>query len=235
MNVGMSVSAQNTARVAKKVEVKAQASASVNVDVQTKVHAIASASVSCLAEIQAQLLAAGEIEIEDEPELEEDLPEQEDEGEFESSDEDEAWNEESDVEREIVSDPSSGIFRRDNFEIKVVKDGDAWRCEVPQSGWEGVKEIKPFGKKAVYAVSTRMQVYQLLAIWLEDHHQDFLQNGPFDRKEVLCSQRELLRGPLKDVLDKSEKNAAASLSRYLENVDLVWPGVALPLRECFGG
>jgi hypothetical protein len=248
MNVGMSVSAQNTARVARKVEIKIQVSEFVNVDVQTRVNAIASASVSCLAEIQSQLLAAGEIKIEDEPELEEDLPEEEDEGEFDSSDEDEVWNEEPDGEREIVSDPSSGIFRRDNFEIRVVKDGDAWRCEVPQSGWEGVVGVKPFGKKAVYAVSTRMQVYLLLAIWLEDHHQDFLQNGPFGFERPLCSQKKLLdeNRQLREILGrmfnrktkdwcKKKDCGKSSLSRYLENVDLVWPEGALPLKECFGG
>ena len=231
MIFGMSVSAQKTARIEEKAEAKAQAS--VAVDVQTKVYAIASASVSCLAEIRTQLLAAGEIKIEDEPELEEDLPEEEDEGVFDSSDEDEVWDEEPDGEREIVADPSSGIFRKDRFEIKVVKDGGKCRCEIPQSGWEGVVGVKSFGKKAVDAVSNRMQVYLLLALWLEDHHQEFLQAGPFCRKEALCSQRELLRGPLKGVLGKSEKNAATSLSRYLENVDLVWPEGALPLKTCF--
>lgn len=238
MSVGVSASAR--------VEEKAQAS--VSVDVQTKVHAIASASVSCLAETRAQLLAAGEIKIEDEPELEEDLPEEADEGEFDSSDEDEAWDEEPDGEREIVSDPSFGIFRRDIFEIKVVKDGGAWRCEVPQSGWEGVVGVKPFGKKAVYAVSTRMQVYLLLAIWLKDHHQGFLQNGPFGLERPLCSQKKLLDEnlQLKEVvgmkfdrktkkLCKKEDDGKSSLSRYLNNVDLVWPEGALPLRKCFGG
>ena len=234
MSVDISVSAQNAVRAEEKVEAKAQASAAVNVDVKMKVSAIASASVSCLAEIRAQLLAAGEIEIEDEPELEEDLSEEEDEGEFDSSDEDVVWDDEPDEEREFVLDSSSGIFRRDRFEIKVVKSGDEWRCEVPQSGWEGVVGVKPFGKKAVDTMSTRMQVYLLLAIWLEERHQCFLQAGPFGRKEALCSQRELLRGPLKGVLGKIEKNAATSLSGYLKNVDIAWPEGTLPLRKCFG-
>ena len=247
MNVGMSVSAQNTARVAKKVEVEAQASAFVNIDVQAKIHAIASASVSCLAEIQAQLLAAGEIKIEDESELEEDLPEQEDEGEFDSSDEDEAWNEEPDGEREMVYDSSSDVFRRDRFEIRVVKDGGAWRCEVPQSGWEGVRGVTGYGRTVVSAVSTRMQVYLLLAIWLEDHHQGFLQNGPYGLERSLCSQKKLLdeNSQLREVLGwtfdrktkkwrKKKDGGKSSLSRYLENVDLVWPEGALPLKECFG-
>ncbi|MBR4614714.1 MAG: hypothetical protein IKO55_03825 [Kiritimatiellae bacterium] len=235
MSGGMLVSAKKKVQVERKVEVKAQLSASVNVDLQTKVHAIASASVSCLAEIRSQLLAAGEIKIEDEPEIEEDLPEEEDEGEFDSSDEDEALDEEPDRVRETVSDPSSGIFRKDRFEIKVVRNGGVCRCEAPQSGWEGVVEIKFFGKKAVDAVSNRMQVYLLLAIWLEDHHQDFLRAGPFGAKKALCSQRELLRRPLKGVLGEDEENAATSLSRYLENADLVWPEGALPLKACFGG
>ena len=235
MSVGVSVSAWHSARAEKKVETKAQLSAVVDIEVQTKVNAIASASVSCLAEIQAQLLAAGEIKIEDEPELEEDLPEEEDEGEFDSSDEDEAWNEEPDGEGEIISDPSSGIFRRDRFEIKVVQDGGAWRCEIPQSGWEDVRGVTGYGKKAVYTVSTRMLVYRLLAVWLADLHQVFLQAGPFGKSGPLCSQRELLRGPLKGVLVENEQNAATSLSRYLENVDLAWPEGALPLKACFRG
>ena len=217
--------------------------AEVPVDVKATVQAIASVPVSCLAEVRAQLLASGAIKIEDEPDLEEGLPEEEDEGEFDSSDEDEERSAEPDDERETVDDPFNGIFRRDNFEIRVVKYGDEWRCDVPQSGWEGVVGCSPYGKTVVNVVSTRLQVYQFLAMWLEANHQNFLASGPFGPKEpLLRSQKELLNArledeqfkglQLKDILNRAKGGMESSLSRYLENVDLVWAEGALPLKEC---
>ena len=234
---GVSVSARNAVKVRKEVGVNAQAALVVDVNFQTKIHAFACASVSCLAEARAQLLASRDIEIEDGPELEEDLPGEEDEGEFDSSDEDVAKSEDPDDDRGSVCDPSSGIFRRDRFEIKVVKDGDECRCEVPQSGWEGVRGVTEDGERAVSAVSTRMQVYLLIAIWMEEKHQDFLKKGPFGLQLPLCSQRDLLANcsSLKTLIGKMKDGGAASLSRYLKNVDLVWPEGVLPLNKCFGG
>ena len=234
---GVSVSARNAVKVRKEVGVNAQAALVVDVNFQTKIHAFACASVSCLAEARAQLLASGDVEIEDEPKLEEDLPMEDDEGEFDSSDEDVSVGEELGEDREIVSNPTFGIFRRDRFEIKAVKDGDECRCEVPQSGWEGVRGVTEDGERAVSAVSTRMQVYLLIAIWMEEKHQDFLKKGPFGLQLPLCSQRDLLANcsSLKTLIGKTKDGGAASLSRYLKNVDLAWPEGVLPLSKCFGG
>ena len=230
---GALISAMSTVKVEKTVAF----SAAVDVDVQTKVHAIASASVSCLVETRTQLLAAGEIKIEDEPELEEDLLEEEDEGEFDSSDEDALRSDEPYEAREIVSTPYSGIFRRDSFEIKVVERDGEWRCEIPQSGWEGMVGVRPFGEKAVSTVSTRMQVYLLVAMWIEEKRQDFLREGPFGVLLPLCSQKNLLEDcePLRDLIGGNKDGGASSLSRFLKNVDIVWPEGVLPLNKCFGG
>lgn len=234
---GVSVSARNAVKARKEVGVNAQAALGVDVNFQTKIHAFACASVSCLAEARAQLLASGDIEIEDEPELEEDLPMEEDEGEFDPSDKDVSVGEELGEEQEIVSDPASCIFRRDRFEIKVVNDDKEWRCEIPQIGWEGVRGVTQYGQRAVRAVSTRMQVYILIAMWMEEKHQDFLKKGPFGFERSLCSQKKLLDdecASLKTLIGKTKDGGAASLSRYLKNVDLVWPEGALPLGKCFG-
>ena len=233
MIAGISFSAESAVKVEKKVAL----TATVDVDIQTKVHAIASASVSCLAETRAQLLATGEIKIEDEPDLEDDLLEEEEEGEFDSSDEDEFRNEDSHEEMKIVSNPYSGVFRRDSFEIKVVEVGGEWRCEIPQSGWEGIVGVKPFGEKAVYTVSTRMQVYLLVAMWIEETHQEFLRKGPFISTLPLCSQKRVLEEckPLWNLIGGTKDGGVSSLSRYLKNVDIVWPEGVLPLNKCFGG
>ena len=229
-SVGMAASAQAKARA------EAGARVELPVEVKAVVQAVACASVSCLAEVRAQLLATGAIKVEDEPEQEEDLPEAEDEGEFDSSDEDEEQDVETDGGREMVSDPFAAVFRRDAFEIKVVRTASGgWQCEVPQSGWEGVVGVSAYGKTVVNAVSNRMQVYLLLAMWLEECRQEFLKSGPFGWSGPIGTRRELLAGPLTDMLGKAEDGGASSLSRYLENVDLVWPDGALPLKKCFGG
>ena len=229
-SVGMAASAEA------KTHVEAEARVELPVEVKVVAQAVAGASVSCLAEVRARLLAAGAIKVEDEPDPEEDFPEAEDEGEFDSSDEDAEREVEPDGGREMVSDPFADVFRRDAFEIKVVRTaGGGCQCEAPQSGWEGVVGVSTYGKTVVNAVSNRMQVYLLLAMWLEESRQDFLKRGPFGWNEPIGTRKELLAGPLMDLLGKAEDGGASSLSRYLENVDLVWPDGALPLKSCFGG
>ena len=114
-----------------------------------------------------------------------------------------------------------------------ITDGK-WICDVPQSGWEGVVEVTRYGKAVVDKVSVRMQVYFHIAEWLEKKHTDFLRKGPFGFAKALCTQQHLLDGPLEKVLVGDGKVTAPALSRYLRNVDLVWPTGAIPLRKCFG-
>jgi hypothetical protein len=49
----------------------------------------------------------------------------------------------------------------------------------------------------------------------------------------MCTQKALLGGPLEKGLGGNRNGGAPALSRYLKNVDLVWPEGALPLRKCF--
>lgn len=227
--------------------VKAEASVKAELSAKVMAQTIASATVSCLAQIRDQLLAAGLIKIEDELEVDEDFPDEENDAEIDLSDEDEMPDWEYDGGCETVDDPFADLFGRDAFEIKVVKVGDKWHCEVTQSGWEGIVAASAFGMKVVKAVSTRMQVYLFIATWLEENHQRFLERGPFRQEEPLLRSQVELLGELRkdkllnDCLGKTAKggdvkdHGASSLSRYLENVDLVWPGGAIPLKKCFGG
>lgn len=215
------------------VGASAKAQRSVDVALKTQTEAVARASVSCLAELREQLLVAGDIKVEDEPELEDVELDEEDSPEMEMDDEDEYVESEGEDEYGNPLADDMGVFRNDTFEIRVMSDGNRCRCDVPQSGWEGVVGVTLYGKTAVETVSVRMQVYLQIAIWLEDNHQEFLRKGPFSLKRALCTQKELLSEPLKRVLGKNKDGGASALSRYLKNVDLVWPEGALPLRKCF--
>ena len=215
------------------VGASAKAQRSVDVALKTQTEAVARASVSCLAELREQLLVAGDIKVEDEPELEDVELDEEDSPEMEMDDEDEYVESEGEDEYGNPLADDMGVFRNDTFEIRVMSDGNRCRCDVPQSGWEGVVGVTLYGKTAVETVSVRMQVYLEIANWLEDNHQECLQKGPFCLKRALCTQKELLSEQLKRVLGKNKDGGASALSRYLKNVDLVWPEVALPLRKCF--
>ena len=215
------------------VGASAKAQRSVDVALKTQTEAVARVSVSCLAELREQLLVAGDIKVEDEPELEDVELDEEDSPEMDMDDEDECVESEGEDEYGNPSADDMGVFRNDTFEIRVMSDGNRCRCDVPQSGWEGVVGVTLYGKTAVDTVSVRMQVYLQIAIWLEDNHQEFLRKGPFSLKSALCTQKELLSEPLKRVLGKNKDGGASALSRYLKNVDLVWPDGALPLRKCF--
>ena len=227
MKLSISVGVKND------VEVSAKAQSSVDVALKAQTEAVARASVSCLAELREQLLVAGDIKVEDEPELEDVELDEEDCPEMDMDDEDECVESEGEDEYGNPSADDMGVFRGDTFEIRVLRDGDRYWCDVPQSGWEGVAGVTPYGKNVVKTVSVRMQVYLEIANWLEDNHQEFLQKGPFCLKSALCTQKELLSEQLKRVLGKNKDGGASALSRYLKNVDLVWPEVALPLRKCF--
>ena len=217
------------------VGASAKAQRSVDVALKAQTEAVARASVSCLAELREQLLVAGDIKVEDEPELEDVELDEEDSPEMDMDDEDECVESEGEDEYGNPSADDMGVFRNDTFEIRVMSDGNRCRCDVPQSGWEGVVGVTLYGKTAVEMVSVRMQVYLQIAIWLEDNHQEFLRKGPFSQKSALCTQSALLgdNGPLERVLGKNKDGGASALSRYLKNVDLVWPDGALPLRKCF--
>ena len=220
--------------VTRRIEAGAQVQHSVDVALKTQTEAVARASVSCLAELREQLLVAGDIKVEDEPELEDVELDEEDSPEMEMDDEDEYVESEGEGEYGNPSADDMGVFRRDTFELRVLRDGNKCRCDVPQSGWEGVAGVTPYGKNVVKTVSVRMQVYLEIAIWLENKHNEFLRKGPFCLKSALCTQKELLlSGPIKRVLGKNKDGGASALSRYLKNVDLVWPEGALPLRKCF--
>lgn len=223
------------------ISAKAQASigvkAQVSIDVTVLAQAVACASVECLAEMRAQMIAAGEIRLEDEPELEdvEEIDEESAELDMGDEDEDRGGDDSSDGEWFLYGDV--GLFREGVFEIKVLEpDGGKSRCDVPQSGWEGVVGVSWYGKKVADTISTRMQVYLRIAMWLEKEHQEFLKKGPSWLKKPLCSQKDLLKGPLKSVFQGEKKSkgiGASALSRYLSNVDLVWREGAIPLRKCF--
>ena len=213
----------------------AYAAALLSGNVAEMAEAVACASVACLAEVRDQLFVAGEIKIEDEPELE-DVESDFDDAEMDFGDEDEWRGDENTVEDGQPSPDDVPLFRKGAFEIQVVaSDDEKCLCDVPQSGWEGVVGVTRYGKEAVKKVSVRMQVYFHIAEWLENEHQDFLRKGPYGFKKALCSQKELLAGPLEKVLGKTKDGGASSLSRYLRNVDLVWPTGAIPLKKCFGG
>ena len=216
-------------------DISAKVQASIGVKVLAE--AVARASVECLAEMRDQLLVAGEIRIEDEPELEDVEEIDEESAELDMADEDEDREDEESSEDERSSYRDIGLFRDDVFEIRVVESDDGrFRCDVPQSGWEGVVGVTRYGKKATDTISTRMQVYLHIAMWLEENHQELLKTGPFWLKKPLCSQKNLLAGPLTSVF-RGEKKAkdvgAPAFSRYLSNVDLVWRDGAIPLRKCF--
>ena len=215
------------------VGVEHRAEKRLSADVAALAQTAAVASVSCLAELREQLLTAGDIIVEDEPELEDAELDEADGPEMEMDDEDEYAEPEGEGEYGNPSADDAGVFRMDTFEIRVMDDGRKCRCDVPQSGWEGVAGATPYGKKAVETVSVRMQVYLEIAIWLEEKHQEFLKKGPFGHKHAICTQKALLGGPLEKVLGGNRNGGAPALSRYLKNVDLVWPEGALPLRECF--
>lgn len=203
-------------------------------NVAVMAQAVACASVTCLAEVRDQLIAAGEIKIEDEPELE-DIEPDDDDADMDLGDEDEWRDDEDIVEDGQPSSDDTPLFRKSAFEIRVIETDDGmYQCDVPQSGWEGVVGVTGYGDEAVKQVSLRMQVYFHIAMWLVGNHQKFLQKGPCGFKKALCTQRNLLDGPLKKVLGVDKDGGASSLSRYLRNVDLVWPDGALPLRKCFG-
>ena len=215
--------------------VQLHASHRITADVAMMAQAVACASVACLAEVRDQLLVAGEIKIEDEPDLE-DVESDDDDAEMDFGDEDESREDEDVVEDGQSSADDTPLFRKGAFEIRVTEAyGGICQCDVPQSGWEGVVGVTGYGKKVVKKVSVRMQVYFHIAEWLENEHQDFLRKGPAGFKDTLCSQKELLIGPLEKVLGKTKDGGASSLSRYLRNVDLVWPAGAIPLKKCFGG
>ena len=215
-------------------EICQKASHRVSADVAVVEQAVACASVACLAEVRDQLLVAGEITIEDEPELEYAESDYDD-AEMDLGDEDEWQDDEDSVEDGRPSPDDAPLFRKGAFEIQVVASDDGrCLCEVPQSGWEGVVGVTKYGKEVVKKVSVRMQVYFHIAEWLENEHQDFLRKGPFGFAKALCSRKELLDEPLKKVLGGTKDGGASSLSRYLRNVDLVWPAGAIPLKKCFG-
>ena len=216
------------------IQAGVHAAALLSGNVAAMAQAVACASAACLAEVRDQLIAAGEIKIEDEPELE-DIEPDDDDAEMDLGDEDE-WRDDDDAVGDGQPSPDdTPLFRKGAFEIRVTEaDGGMCQCDVPQSGWEGVVGVTGYGKEAVKQVSLRMQVYFHIAMWLEENHQNFLQKGPRGFTRPLCTQRKLLGGPLKKVLGGSKDGGASSLSRYLGNVDLVWPEGALPLRKCFG-
>lgn len=219
--------------VTRHVEASAKAQHSVDAALKTQTEAVARASVSSLAELREQLLVAGDIKVEDEPELEDVELDEEDSPEMEMDDEDEYVESQGEDEYGNPSADDMGVFRKGTFEIRVLRGGEGCRCDAPQSGWEGIVGVTLYGKKVVETVSTRMQVYLEIAIWLEEKHQKFLQKGPFGAKRALCTQKELLSEPLKRVLGKNKDGGASALSRCLKNVDLVWPEGSLPLRKCF--
>ena len=232
MSVGVTVTTTTGVRadISAKVQASIGVKAQVSIDVKVQAQAAALASVECLAEMRAQMLAAGEIRIEDEPELEDVEEIDEESAELDMADEDEDREDEESSEDERSSHGDIGLFRGDVFEIRVVERGDgSFRCDVPQSGWEGVVGVTRYGKKVADTISTRMQVYRHIAKWLEKEHQELLKKGPFWLKKPLCSQKDILDGPLKMAKDVG----APALSRYLSNVDLVWRDGAIPLRKCF--
>ena len=211
----------------------AHAAARLSVNVAAMAQAVACASVACWTAVRDQLIAAGEIKIEDEPELEDESGDDDD--EVDAGDEDEWRDDEDTVEDGQPSPDDAPLFRTGAFEIQVVVSDDGkWICDVPQSGWEGVVGVTRYGKAVVDKVSVRMQVYFHIAEWLEREHQDFLRKGPFGFEKALCTQKELLDGPLGKVLGGSKDTGASFLSRCLNNVDLVWPAGAIPLKKCFG-
>ena len=217
------------------LKVQRQASHRISADVAVMAQTVACASAACLAEVRDQLLAAGEIRVEGEPEPE-DLEPGDDDAEMEVGDEDDERDAEGVVEDGECSPDDTPLFRKDVFEVQVVRAGDGnCRCEIPQCGWEGVVGVTGYGKMAVETVSARMRAYLRIAKWLEAGHQDFLRAGPSGFKGAFCSQRDLLDGPLKGVLGGSKDGGASLLSRCLRDVDLVWPEGAIQLRKCFGG
>ena len=211
----------------------AHAAVRLSVNVAAMAQAVACASVACWTAVRDQLIAAGEIKIEDEPELEDESGD--DDAEVDAGDEDEWRDDEDTVEDGQPSPDDAPLFRTGAFEIQVVVSDDGkWICDVPQSGWEGVVGVTRYGKAVVDKVSVRMQVYFHIGEWLEKEHQDLLRKGPFGFEKALCTQKELLDGPLGKVLGGNNDTGASFLSRCLNNVDLVWPAGAIPLKKCFG-
>lgn len=218
-----------------RVEARVGHRVALTADVAVLAESVVSASVSDLVLILEQLRVAGEVEIEDEPEYEDVPGDDEETSELDYGDED---GPAEDQDYEEMADPECDPYRDDNLKIRVRHAAWGWRCEVPQSGWEGVRGKSHRGKKAVNDVSARMQIYQCIADWLERNHQDFLEHGPWGFEgPIFKKQVELIdSGCFRDVkaFGESKDGGVSLLSRSLNAVDLVWDDGALPLRRLFG-
>lgn len=227
------------------VTLGAKASARQSIDVKTEIGLVAEASLTCLTALRERLLASQDIVLEDDPMLEDaDDSDDADDCEFDLGDEDVP---EEDDEVVGVSDQEigPGWMRDEGFVLRVTPDPDAkgqWLVDVPQCGWEGLVGQTRRGKACVDAVSTRQHVYLRLAAWLEECHQDLLENGPYGPIKSLGKQKDLLAEELdghalfwgiKTISGRETSTAAVNLSRYLKNVDLSWPQGSIPLRKLF--
>lgn len=197
-------------------------------DVAVLEEAVVCASVSNLVLILEQMLGTGEVEIEDEPELEDVDGADEEVSELDYGDDDRLAE---DQDREDWLSSEESPFRDDRICIRVRLLGKEWRCDVPQSGWEGVRGRKRLGKVAVRNISARMQIYNSITRMLEEEHGDWLALGPSGVRKRF-SQADLIRKGCFDGVGGSDK--ATLLSRCLKSADLVWDDYgALPLRAVF--
>ncbi len=125
-------------------------------------------------------------------------------------------------------------FAEEDFEIRVLKNGDKFECKVP----EGLESVlyRPNRKRYVFgteSVALRYQIYHAIARMLNENHTEKL-----GRPNELCryfhdnglSQKEFANEYLGGMESKSRTQA---LSKALKHGFLVWDNAALPLRGLF--
>lgn len=186
---------------------------------------VQSVSATTLSELLAFLEKRGDVRFEDcpafdgsglDPELKEDDLAELDPGDPDARDFDE-------------SDDEWLIEDAVKFRILVRKQSGCWRCDVDQSGWEGVIGETPFGKRVVHAVTKRTEAYCAVAAWLEKDFAGQLAKGPF------AFSRFLAQGCLPSQAEfcAPRKIRQSAFSRYLKNAVLSWREGSIPLRALF--
>ena len=149
-----------------------------------------------------------------------------------------------DLDPQTVSNPSSDCsfsgeeesptrpFAEDDFEIRVLKNGDKFECKVPE-GLESVLYRPKQKRLDTESIAKRYQIYHAIARMLNEKHTQKL-----GHPNELCryfhdnglSQKEFAKDFLGDMELKSRTQA---LSKALKHGFLVWDNSAFPLRGLF--
>jgi hypothetical protein len=151
----------------------------------------------------------------------------------------EAWETSEDVNTSNVAlganadEPEAGNQDQHQF---VIRDG---ACTPPSFEW--AKHFNPATQRAkdqLYEISNRSRVVIALASWLNSHRANFLAScdfwdlGPASLEEAFrgCS---VLQKDLLVMLDLNPAVREETLSRYLNNTELVWQDGSAPIQILF--